>query len=260
MICSSVRLTDSIMIALKSSARFQGADGANKLGWIKDTTNSVVSSGVTIIKDSIEPAKTAAGATQQLLFMANKLRDQWQASNKQALATLFDPSSLHFGKFLDLADEGALIDRLADGNDTSKASIKKALWATLIPWAWSLSNEQHHPFIMYVFSNTTSEPELTIISRMPNNIDDLVPCKKASYLDDFIESDDQEDALNCIDGFPYYIVSVKDGCSSGCATTCTTIKGETTCKRHRFRALPGMKQLINETNIWGVTRDEMTQG
>ena len=134
-------------IALKSSTRWAGTANQNNLGWIKDTTNSAVSGGITIIKDAL-PSPTAESASKQLHYMAGQLLTQWQEATTASLERLFSPESRYFGVFLDLVDEGAVLERFADNNNTAKASITKALWATLIPWAWSLSNENHHPFIM----------------------------------------------------------------------------------------------------------------
>ena len=133
-------------LALKESPRW--VDDTNNLGWLKDTTNSLVSGGITLAKD-ILPSSTAAGATEQLQYMSQGLLDQWQAANTLSLSTLFAADSHNFGQFLNLVDQGAVLKRLPDGNDTAKVSIKRALFATYIPWAWSLSNDQHHPFIMY---------------------------------------------------------------------------------------------------------------
>lgn len=74
---------------------------------------------------------------------------------------------------------------------------------------------------------------------MPNNMDSLAGCLKAPDLDQFIVPSEQEATLNCIGGFPYYIVSVRDGCG-GCEEVCAVVKGGEQCTRNLFSALPGM--------------------
>lgn len=48
-------------------------------------------------------------------------------------------------------------------NNTANSLVTSAISGTLIPTAWALSNEQHHPFIMYAslllfLHNSGSQP------------------------------------------------------------------------------------------------------
>lgn len=80
--------------------------------------------------------------------MAGELKDAWKNAVNHSLATLFDTSSQNFGQFLNLVGQGAVVDGLIDPNNTIALSLGSALWGTLIPWSWALSNDQHHLFIM----------------------------------------------------------------------------------------------------------------
>lgn len=157
---SSAHVLTPASLALKNSPRWSG-QAANNLGVLKDSTNSMVSGGITIIKDSIEPAKTVQGASNQLHYMVKSLKEQWEAASEASLATLFDPSSEHFNQLLSLVDEGAVMKTLRQDPQVTKKHIERGYWATVIPWAWSLSNDQHHPFIMYVSIVLRVRPELT---------------------------------------------------------------------------------------------------
>jgi hypothetical protein len=66
-------------------------------------------------------------------------------------ANLFSGNNDHDGLQLlgNFIDEGKLLDY--DGivqSDLAGPLIEKSLWATMIPWAWSLSNSAIHPVIM----------------------------------------------------------------------------------------------------------------
>ena len=110
--------------------------------------NSAVSGGITLIKD-ITPAKTSKSAEDQLAYLSVQLKNSWKDANAGSLAKIFDGSQTSFENFVNLADQGGLIDDLSGYiNDTAKPFIQTALWGTLIPWAWSLSNDEHHPLVM----------------------------------------------------------------------------------------------------------------
>ena len=94
---------------------------------------------------------------------------------------------------------------------------------------------------------------------MPNDIDASFGCVETDDVNLFIEGD-RTQPLNCIGGYAYYLVSAKDGCN-GCEQDCGPIgKDGQTCNRHRFRAVPGLEELIPEDNKWLVTRDMIVQG
>lgn len=83
--------------------------------------------------------------------MAGQLIDTWLAAVDTALAKMFDPAYDNWLNLLHMIDEGAMLmdaPNEKQHNATSQAHFRAALWATLIPWAWSLSNDEHHPFIM----------------------------------------------------------------------------------------------------------------
>jgi hypothetical protein len=50
--------------------------------------------------------------------------------------------------FVNLVGEGDMTEDLLFDQAAAVQSISSALWATIIPWAWSLSNDEHHPFIL----------------------------------------------------------------------------------------------------------------
>lgn len=93
--------------------------------------------------------------------MAGQLQDAWLNASAAGLREtmsmqltydlttgVYDQHS--WETFFDLADQGKLLDTSGFTTTSINETIKGAFWATLIPWAWSLSNTEVHPFILYV--------------------------------------------------------------------------------------------------------------
>lgn len=98
--------------------------------------------------------------------------------------------------------------------------IKQAIYAWLIPKAWSLSNEGFYPFIL----------------------DSGEPCtagNPAPKLPKYLSDETADKTSVCYEGHAYYFVS-----ASGKHRTCATGPGGIViCVANKFTALPGMEAL-----------------
>lgn len=115
----------------------------------KDLSNAIVLGGLQIVKDIIKPADDINDATLQLQHMVLNLQVAWQWFNEHALNTIFlgNPGD----ETLTLAmSDGALVYAPPVSSDDATNSALLAFTTMLIPYAWALSNDGHHPFLMYV--------------------------------------------------------------------------------------------------------------
>lgn len=111
--------------------------------------------------------------------------------------------------------------------------IKKAIYAWLIPNAWSLSNEGFHPFIL----------------------DSGERCTGGNPLPKYLSDETAEKTSVCYNEHVYYFVS-----ASGKHRTCSTGPGGIViCVANKFTALPGMKALDDGT-YGEVTKADLVAG
>jgi hypothetical protein len=128
-------------------------DSIYKLSSVVSVSGTLLAGGISVFKDTISPAKTVTAALDQFLFMSGQMIEVWNTAAEAGLQQLFSGTQDAYETLYNIMDDGALLDDLDNDEATGKAAAKKALWSTLIPWAWALSNDEHHPFIMYVANN-----------------------------------------------------------------------------------------------------------
>jgi hypothetical protein len=111
--------------------------------------------------------------------------------------------------------------------------IEQAIYARLIPNAWSLSNEDYHPLIL----------------------DSGEPCTDRNPLSKYLSDDTAETTSVCYEKHLYYFVS-----ASGDFTRCEAGPGGIThCVDRLFTALPGMAAL-DEGKFGKVTKADLING
>lgn len=124
----------------------------NTLGTVKDTVNSLVSNGISLGKDAATLADSAIKTQNSLSEKADLIVGAWVQLHNAANVGLFQGSDWrkNGAPLFNMINNGAMLDysTTADNRETRSATIQKALWATLLPIAWRMSNEDLFPFIM----------------------------------------------------------------------------------------------------------------
>jgi hypothetical protein len=135
-------------------------DEAN-VDFLEDVYNAVAAAGVSATKDTISAVSSDGDAATDLTALVANLTIQWKNANKVALHTLMlgDPTGDTVSIPLDdsyntlwtAISRGMQLYPIQDTstlNTTAASSVMTAFSGTIIPAAWALSNDQHHPFIM----------------------------------------------------------------------------------------------------------------
>ncbi|KAF7561563.1 hypothetical protein G7046_g2578 [Stylonectria norvegica] len=227
-------------------AGFARIGGKTNTAGAGKNTNEVVIVGTQTAKYWVKPAITQSQALENLGLIAKSIKDVWQQASVASLQALFSPEQANWETFTNIVADGGAIEDLDLDPSIATTAITGALWGTLIPFAWSLSNEKIHPFIL-----------------IPDDIDSTVGCKPPSDIGKYISSSHQAIAGNCVGSFMYYLLAVTEDCNVCDLKTCLSLPSNENkiCYQGLFTLPPGLDQLVPEQNMWGnVTRDAMVQG
>lgn len=185
-----------------------------------------------------ENSHTKARNCRELAAEAeNKISEymgQLVKSTAQALSDtnewIFNGSETSVANLWRVIDEGQMMEDTSTTSDLEMQQyMEQAMYATLMPYAWSLSNEALHPFVMdtgYDCSDTYPK-----------------------YFHDYISEDTANSMAVCIDDSLYYLVD-----AVACNTDCSGVHGvgSTVCSPTKFSAPVGIDTL-DGSNWGGIT-------
>ncbi|PQE05711.1 FG-GAP repeat domain-containing protein [Rutstroemia sp. NJR-2017a BVV2] len=203
------------------------------IGTLKDIVNSIISGSLTITKDtSIGGVKLSV--QNNLEEAMSNLLAYWLKAMIALNDNLFSGSTSSLKSLTLLIKDGHVLNFIEKpGDNTIRDFIEQALFAWLIPKAWSLSNEGFYPVIL----------------------DSGEACSDANPLDKYISDDTAKETSVCYEGHLYYFVS-----ASGKYDDCRPNPGGDGCGDGTyFKTLPGMAAL--DAGTYGkVTKTDLVQG
>ncbi|KAF7558240.1 hypothetical protein G7Z17_g159 [Cylindrodendrum hubeiense] len=142
---------------LKEMPAFSKSSASNWLGTAKDSMNGLVSNGITIIKSTGAWADTQNNQNLLSYYMGELIKS-WATGISDTNEQLFNGSVPSIENLYRLIDEGQVMEETStSGTMDIVQYIEQSLYPILIPYAWSLSNMNSHPFVMdsgYDCSNT----------------------------------------------------------------------------------------------------------
>lgn len=140
---------------------------------------------------------------------------------------LFNGSASSVANLYRVMDEGKLMeDTVTEGDLDAQASLEHALYSVLIPYAWSLSNENLHPVVIDTGYDCS----------------DLWP----SYFHDYIAEDTAKDMSVCYNNALYYLLDAR-ACNTDC--TAPTPPGSVDCQPTKFFKPVGVDSM--DGSQWG---------
>lgn len=144
---------------------------------------------------------------------------------------IFNGSETSVANLLRVTDEGKMMEDTSDTSDLDMQQyMEQAMYAVLMPHAWSLSNEALHPFV----------------------IDTGYDCSDTypKYFHDYIAEDTANSMAVCIDDSLYYLVDAV-ACQKDCGGQVYN-QGSTYCVPTKFSAPVGIDTL-DGSNWGGIT-------
>ncbi|KAH8645403.1 hypothetical protein BX600DRAFT_391288 [Xylariales sp. PMI_506] len=206
----------------------------NYLSIAKDATGTIISNGVTLLKASSIWA-TPDDNTAELSYYMGQMIKTAATAISGTNTDLFNGSASSVADLYRVIDEGKLSEITSTVGDLgTEAALEHSLYAVMIPYAWSLSNENTHPVVI----NTGED------------CSDVWP----SILQDYIAEDTANEVAVCYNDVLYYLADARD-----CNVDCSHVygQGSTTCAVTKLFAPLGIDSL-DGTNWGGVTIANLT--
>ncbi|OTA98047.1 carbohydrate esterase family 3 protein [Hypoxylon sp. CI-4A] len=211
-----------------------GKANQDYLSIAKEVTGNIISNGITLLKASSIWA--VADNNNELL---SYYMGQMVSTTAQALSDtntdLFNGSASTIADLYRIMDNGKLMEStVTDGEFDAQLSLENSLYSVLIPYAWSLSNENLHPVVIdtgYDCSDTWPD-----------------------FFHDYIAEDTAKATAVCYNDALYYLLDARN-----CNIDCSKVypQGSTTCAPTKFHQPVGTDKL-DGTNWGGVTIDNLT--
>jgi hypothetical protein len=148
---------------------------------------------------------------------------------------LFNGSDSSIADLYRIIDDGQLMEDTSTTSDLSMQTwLEQSIYSLLIPYAWSFSNENAHPFIIdtgYDYSDTYP-----------------------SYFHDYIAESTVNKVAVCYNEALYYLVDAR-----ACQIDCSGVHGvgSTVCTPNKF-SLPFGADSMDGTQWGGVTVENLT--
>ncbi|KAK0114603.1 hypothetical protein ONS95_014088 [Cadophora gregata] len=223
---------------LKPAPYFQQPGRGIDFDTYKDTLNTLVSNGITIIKDTQVKDKTLS-VQNALATNVALMASGWYKAAESTLKSLFDGSDDSMKTLKSMIDGGKLQDFIPPTAVEIKDTVIRSMYSFLIPMAWSAGGDGHAPFIL----------------------DPNTDCDTAAKWDD----DDHERILRmkretaaksgmCLNNRVYYLVSAQG------KRNCLETHQGTVCNGFDlFSMLPGITTL--DGSKWsGINRGHIIEG
>ncbi|XXH02567.1 hypothetical protein Hte_008944 [Hypoxylon texense] len=212
-------------------------DAISKSAWLavaKDATNNIVSNGITLLKANDIWAVEDNNKALLSYYMGRMVKTTATAlsdTNKD----LFNGSASSVADLYRVMDNGKLMEStFTSGDLDAQNALENSLYSVLIPYAWSLSNENLHPVV----------------------IDTGYDCSDTypSYFHDYIAKDTAKATAVCYNDALYYLLDARN-----CNIDCNRVypQGSTTCAPTKFYEPVGIDKLDGST--WGgITVENLT--
>jgi hypothetical protein len=154
----------------------------------------------------------------------------WYGALENMAKDLFNGDDTSVDRLQSLLSEGKMITGDPTVPLTSvETKIESAMYAYLIPQAWSLSNEEVYPFI----------------------VDSGFDCAADNPLSQYIDDEDAQTSWVCHENKLYYLMAAK-GASRSCGP-------ENNCGNLNFSPVPGLLDM-DGVKFGGVTKENIVLG
>jgi hypothetical protein len=188
-----------------------------------------------ISKSILNHRAVADNAQPELSYYMGQMVKTTATALSDTNTNLFNGSASSVADLYRLMDEGQVMESTSTSGDMdAQLALEQALYAVLIPYAWSLSNEDAHPVV----------------------IDTGYDCSDTypSYFHDYIAEDTANTMAVCYNNALYYLLDARY-----CNIDCSGVHGvgSTTCAPTKFFVPFGIDSM-DGTNWGGVTIDNLT--
>ncbi|KAI1765641.1 carbohydrate esterase family 3 protein [Hypoxylon sp. FL1150] len=211
-----------------------GKENKNWYTLVKDSANALVDKGLVTIKQA-DPWAVTDNNNALLSYYMGQMINSTAATLSQTNTDLFNGSASSVADLYRIMDNGKLMESTSTSGDIdAKEALENSLYSVLIPYAWSLSNENLHPVV----------------------IDTGYDCSDTypSYFHDYVSEDTASATAVCYNDSLYYLLDARD-----CNIDCSKVypQGSTTCAPTKFYTPVGIDELDGST--WGaVTVENLT--
>ncbi|KAJ5574284.1 uncharacterized protein N7459_008711 [Penicillium hispanicum] len=224
---------------LKRKGPWSEKERHDSLGITKDTTNALVTQSITLLKDSSSASGTQLANQETIQARMNSLAISWQESIDSTAFQLFNGSHSSISTLWDYMADGELmaIDEVPSASQL-QGDVEKALYAYVIPEAWSLG--ESGPFVL--------DAEVDCVDGKPDISKD--------YERQWLDEDRATDSYYCYKSRGYYLVSARREKGQSC-----NILNPGDCTYSSFYPLYGVETMDGRTDKWqGITPRNIING